>query len=390
MVKTEKVAASTRAGAGDDPTGRGEGAQRSGPVAARGDFLSGPAHQEDGVVDAEGDQEQEPEQQHRLVGAWEPRGVEDQCGAADRGAGRQQHAAEEEQRPDHRVQQGARTGTTTARSRSIARADAGLRRQRDRQGAAPRLERAAADPDRAAAVCHLRAAARLHGWPGQQDRQHRQARLELDPRQAGWLFIGMATFTYTYLHVQKMFWRLLAEIQAGTLEQTYLSPLPSWVHVVGGRVLAAIAETTVVVAVMYAVTSLAVPLGLHWRLDSLVPLALLVTGAAGLALIIAGITLVWKRIQMLNDLVLLSVLFFSGAVLPLAEMPGWAKTISTPLFMTHTVAGLRTVMLDGHSLTLGGTSGLAWMLATTAAWFIAGLLVFRERTAQRRGTLSHA
>jgi hypothetical protein len=33
----------------------------------------------------------------------------------------------------------------------------------------------------------------------------------LDPRQAAWLFIGMATFTYTYLHVQKMFWRLLAE-----------------------------------------------------------------------------------------------------------------------------------------------------------------------------------
>jgi ABC-2 type transport system permease protein len=214
----------------------------------------------------------------------------------------------------------------------------------------------------------------------------------LDPRQAGWLFIGTATFTYTYLHVQKMFWRLLAEIQAGTLEQTYLSPLPSWVHVVGGRVLAAIAETTVVVAVMYAVTSLVVRLGLHWRLDTLVPLALLVTGAAGLALVIAGITLVWKRIQMLNDLVLLSVLFFSGAVLPLTEMPGWAKTVSMPLFMTHAVAGLRTVMLEGQHLTLSGANGLAWMLATAAGWFLAGLIVFRicERIAQRRGGLSHA
>ena len=214
----------------------------------------------------------------------------------------------------------------------------------------------------------------------------------LDPRQAGWLLVGMVAFTYTYLHVQKLFWRLPAEIQAGTLEQTYLSPLPSWVHVVGGRVLAAIAETTVVVAVMYAVTSLAVRLGLHWRADTLIPLALLVVGAAGLALIIAGITLVWKRIQMLNDLVLLSVLFFSGAVLPLAQLPAWAKTIGTPLFMTHAVAGLRTVMVDGQPLALGGTGGLAWMLGTAAAWFIAGLLVFRlcERLAQRRGSLSHA
>jgi ABC-2 type transport system permease protein len=214
----------------------------------------------------------------------------------------------------------------------------------------------------------------------------------LDPRQAGWLFVGIAAFTYTYLHVQKMFWRLLAEIQAGTLEQTYLSPLPSWVHVVGGRVLAAIAETTVVVAVMYGVTSLAVRLGLHWRPESLLPLALLVVGAVGLALVVAGITLVWKRIQMLNDLVLLSVLFFSGAVLPLAELPGWARTIGAPLFMTHTVAGLRTVMVDGRPLHLGGTGGIAWMLGTAAAWFIAGLIVFRacERIARRRGTLSHA
>jgi hypothetical protein len=49
-------------------------------------------------------------------------------------------------------------------------------------------------------------------------------------------------------------------------------------------------------------------------------------------------------------------------------------------------------MVDGRSLHLGGTGGLVWMLATTAAWFIAGLLVFRgcERVARRRGTLSHA
>jgi hypothetical protein len=72
-----------------------------------------------------------------------------------------------------------------------------------------------------------------------------------------------------------------------------------------------------------------------------VPLALLIVGAAGLALIVAGITLVWKRIQMLNDLVLLGVFFFSGAVLPRADMPGWAEAVGTPLFMTHAVSGLR-------------------------------------------------
>lgn len=213
----------------------------------------------------------------------------------------------------------------------------------------------------------------------------------IDPRHASWLFIGVAAFTYTYLHLQKMFWRLLAEIQSGTLEQTYLSPLPSWVHVVGGRVVAAVAETAIVVAVTFGVTSLVVRLDLQWRVDALVPLALLIVGAAGLALVVAGITLVWKRIQMLNDLVLLGVFFFSGAVLPPAEMPGWADAVGTPLFMTHAVAGLRTVMLDGDTLAWGGTGGLAWMLGTSVAWFASGLLMFRfcERIARRQGSLSH-
>jgi ABC-2 type transport system permease protein len=213
----------------------------------------------------------------------------------------------------------------------------------------------------------------------------------IDTSQASWLIIGMVVYTYVYLHVQKMFWRLLNEIQTGTLEQTYLSPLPSWVHVVAGRIVAAIAETAIVAAVMYFVTSLFVPIDLHWRPAALAPLALLLMGAAGLALIIAGITLVWKRIQILNDLILGFILFFSGAVLPIAEMPGWAQDVGKPIFMTHATEALRTVMLDGNSLAWGGVGGWAWTLATAAVWFAAGLTVFRlaERTAQRHGSLSH-
>lgn len=212
----------------------------------------------------------------------------------------------------------------------------------------------------------------------------------LDAAQTTWLLLGFAAFAYTYLHVQKMFWRLLAEIQSGTLEQTYLSPLASWVHVVAGRIVAAIAETAFVVGVMVVVVSAFVRIDLHWKLQALLPLALIIVGAAGLAMIIAGLTLVWKRIPLLNDLVLMLVLFFSGAMYPVAEMPGWAEAVAQPLFLTHAMAGLRAVMLDGATPSVGGFGGLAWMLTTAVAWFAAGLLVFRvsEHIAKRQGSLS--
>jgi ABC-type multidrug transport system permease subunit len=212
----------------------------------------------------------------------------------------------------------------------------------------------------------------------------------LDPSHMAWLLLGFVAYAYTYLHVQKMFWRLLTEIQSGTLEQTYLSPLPSWVHVVAGRIVAAIAESAFVVAVMYAVTALVVPIDLHWRVDVLLPVVLLIVGSAGLALAVAGLTLVWKRIPLLNDLLLMLVLFFSSAMLPLTEMPAWTETLSKPLFLTHSMAGLRTVMLDGATISATGPGDLTWMLGTVAAWLLAGFVVFRisERTAQRRGSLS--
>lgn len=213
----------------------------------------------------------------------------------------------------------------------------------------------------------------------------------LDSARASWLMIGFVAFAYTYLHVQKVFWRLLTEIQTGTLEQTYLSPLPSWVHVVAGRVASAVAETAVVVAIVYGATSLVVRMDLEWRLAALAPVALLVVGAAGLALIIAGVALVWKRVMMLNDLMLLFLMFFSGALFPLAEMPGWAQTIGEPIFMTHSVEALRITMLDGANLPWSGIGGWAWTLATAFGWFLAGLAVFKacERIALRQGSLSH-
>jgi hypothetical protein len=65
-----------------------------------------------------------------------------------------------------------------------------------------------------------------------------------------------------YFQAVKLFWRLLAEIQAGTLEQVYLSrchpgwsPLPSWLVAAAGRLVAALAETVLVVAAIYGIIS---------------------------------------------------------------------------------------------------------------------------------------
>lgn len=205
------------------------------------------------------------------------------------------------------------------------------------------------------------------------------------------LVLWFVPFTYFYMQVVKLFWRLLGEIQSGTLEQVYLSPLPSWLVAAAGRLAAAIIETLVLTGVIYGVVSAFVTLHFHWTAAALVPAAFLILTGTGYSLIIAGMTLLWKRIALLNDVLLLLVEVFAISALPLLTVPGWFTGLSRVFPVTADVASLYGVMLGHRGVTgLWGTGGLVWVAVTAAAYLTAGIVVFRvlERITKIRGNLA--
>ncbi len=102
------------------------------------------------------------------------------------------------------------------------------------------------------------------------------------------MVLWFVPFMFYYMQTVKLFWRLLGEIQAGTLEQVYLSPLPSWLVVAAGRVVAALTESALVAAGTYGMVSAFVPLHYHWTASALLPLALVALTATGFSLIIGA------------------------------------------------------------------------------------------------------
>lgn len=212
----------------------------------------------------------------------------------------------------------------------------------------------------------------------------------LDPLRTAIMVAWYVPFIYFYMQIVKLFWRLLGEIQTGTVEQVYLSPLPSWLVTAAGRVTAAVAETIVVAGVTYGVVRAFVPLPMHWTIAALVPVIMITVSAIGVSLIVAGATMVWKRIQMINDTVLLLIFILSASAVPLIGVPAWWSTISRFTPLTNGVASLYQTMFLRHSLTQQWGNGvLVWLVATAAAYLVIGILAFRlgERTAKRLGTL---
>ncbi len=212
----------------------------------------------------------------------------------------------------------------------------------------------------------------------------------LDPERIAPLLVGMVAFTFLYLQSAKFFWRLLGEIQAGSLEQVYLSPLPAWLVATAGRVIATVLETGFVVAVIYLVAVAIVPFHLVWRAQALVPMVLILVGSVGYSLIEGGFTLAWKRVELLHELALDLMIFFSGALIPLSQLPAWMAEIGRFTPIGQGIVGLRAVVIGGsQSFPLGGDGGLLWMAGVSFAYLLVGILVFSlgESIARRQGSL---
>ena len=205
------------------------------------------------------------------------------------------------------------------------------------------------------------------------------------------LMVAFLPAMFFFFQGVKLFWRLLGEIQAGTIEQVYLSPLPSWLVAAAGRLLAAIIETLFVIGVIYGLVSAFVTLHFHWTAAALVPMAFLVITGIGYSLIMAGMTLLWKRIALLQDGFLFLVMIFAISALPLFAIPGWFAGLGRVFPVTADVASLYGVML-GHRGVTGawGTGGLVWVAVTAVAYLVAGIITFRalERLTKIRGALA--
>ncbi len=214
----------------------------------------------------------------------------------------------------------------------------------------------------------------------------------LAPEPTTWLFVGFASFMFFYLQAQKLFWRLLGEIQTGTLEQVYLSPLPSWLVAAAGRVVASVIETLVVVVALYASVRLLVDMELMWHPHTIMAVVALVVAGVGYALAIGGLALRWKRTEVVNDGLHVIVLFAGGALVPLAELPTWLAAFGRVLPITHPVAALRTTLVDGAALPPTGDGGMLWLVVGAVGWLVLGATAFHagDRAARRDGTLTRA
>jgi ABC-2 type transport system permease protein len=118
-------------------------------------------------------------------------------------------------------------------------------------------------------------------------------------------------------------------------------------------------------------------------------LTILITtfSTSGMGLLLGCLSLITRNVMFVNNTVYFLLLVFSGANIPLADMPAWMQAISNVLPLTRGIAAARA-LIDGASLTTV-TPLLVTEFLIGIAYILAGYLMFRwfEAQAKRRGTL---
>jgi len=107
----------------------------------------------------------------------------------------------------------------------------------------------------------------------------------------------------------------------------------------------------------------------------------------GLGLLMGCLALITVNVMFVNNFVYFLLLLFSGANIPIAQLPVWMQAISYALPLTRGIAAAR-LLVDGAGL-LEVTPLLLGELGIGLVYFILGYILFAvfEVVAKRRGTL---
>ena len=196
--------------------------------------------------------------------------------------------------------------------------------------------------------------------------------------------VGYVLWTLTLYIINDIAIGLQSEAQTGTLEQVFLSPFGA------PRVFLARAFASLVLRLILIVGIVAILTGitgsrLSFPITLIFPLLSLVMAGYGLAFIMGGCALVFKRVQQILGVFQFVLLFLLAA--PVEDWSGPMQYLRYFLPMLPSTGLLRDLM--ARNIGLNG-AGFAFALLNGLAYLGLGLLVFRwaETVAKRKGTLS--
>ena len=201
--------------------------------------------------------------------------------------------------------------------------------------------------------------------------------------------LAFSFYALLYIVTLKMVAGTLEEMNAGTLEQIHLSPLPSWALSLGRLASAAIEGIAVTVVVAGGLILL---LDIRFSYQPAVAVAILLTlvDVLGFALLIGALAIRVNSIGAILHVLQGIIVFLNGSFVPVNLYPTSLELIADLLPTTLGVQVTRALLIGGGSLrSVWADQSLVWLLAHAIAMLVLGATAYQLaiRHALRDGRL---
>ena len=201
--------------------------------------------------------------------------------------------------------------------------------------------------------------------------------------------LAFSFYALLYIVTLKMVAGTLEEMNAGTLEQIHLSPLPSWALSLG-RLASAAIEAAAVTGFVAGALILLLGIRFPYQLAVIVPVVLTLIDVAGFALLLGALAIRVSSIGAILHVLQGIVVFLNGSFVPVSLYPGWLQLVASLVPTTLGVEVTRALLLQGGSLaSTWSDRSLLWLLLHSAAMLVLGALGYQLaiRRALREGML---
>ena len=179
-----------------------------------------------------------------------------------------------------------------------------------------------------------------------------------------------------------MGWEITAEATRGTLEQLYMSPMGTTLILLS-RMVALIIVNLLIIALMLILVMWTAGQWLNLDLFTILPILVpTLVSMIGVGFIVAGLSIVYKQIQALLQImqfIFLGLVFVPLSTAPWLELAPFVKGVDLT----------RQVMTEGLGLTQITPTDWLLLLLNAAVYFLLGVMIFKacERRAMNRGLL---
>lgn len=198
--------------------------------------------------------------------------------------------------------------------------------------------------------------------------------------------------TYACGAINNMPSEIMGESQTGILEQVYISSVNPVCFLSAQAFSMFLVDTMWVILLLFGI-SITTGVFLHMPLFStIVVFSLTLIGLYGLGFALAGLTLIFKRLGPIVDILNWIFLFFTGVLIPLEKFPSLIQSVAKFLPLTDGVKILQMIIIkDKNILSLINSGDLMELFINSAVYFSIGIMVFRycDKVARKKGIIGH-